>query len=37
MNKVSSYENKMIIPIINQEHNIINKYYLNTLNPKGNN
>jgi len=30
MNKDSKFKNKMIIPIINQEQNIINKYHLNT-------
>jgi len=26
----SSFENKITIPIINQEHNIMNKYHLTT-------
>jgi len=30
MNKDSNFNNKMTIPIINQEKNIINKYHLNT-------
>jgi len=30
MNKDSNFKNKMIIPIINQEQKIINKYHLNT-------
>jgi len=30
MNQDSNFNNKIRIPIINQEHNIINKYHLNT-------
>ena len=30
MNKDSNFNNKMTIPIINQEHNTINKYHFNT-------
>ena len=30
MNKDLNFKNKIIIPLINQEENIINKYHLNT-------